>query len=215
MQILPSWFSGKWLVIYLKGNYLEPQTALYKWWAIKWMISNLYIGTGCFTISIHFKNRLFGLPGTFLGRYTHASLHHVYGRKGFRRVSPLDSRRLQPVNRFPVVKSRHTIFLGLLLQMLKKKIFRTGDWWCSYLEPFDDPCFAWSLGLVFGGQTAPKIEDNSRFQVPNHTHKQQANTSKLGGGFLANPAPQILKKNQPKNKPFFNHHQVCRCESSI
>ena len=144
------------LVIYLKGNYLEPQTTtFFPLWAIKSMISNLNIGNGCLTISIHFKNRLFGLPGTFLGRYTHASLHHVYGRKGFHRVSPSDSRRLQPMNRFPVMKSRHTIFLDLLLQTLQKNIphrwlemYIPGTlWWPLFCVKFG-PCFSHGVGGV-------------------------------------------------------------------
>ena len=53
--------------IYAKSPNLNPKQPFYKWWAIKSMISNLYIGNGCFTMSIQFKNRLFGFPGTFLG----------------------------------------------------------------------------------------------------------------------------------------------------
>ena len=42
-------------------EYLEPQTTIiYKWLAINWMISNLYIGHGYFTISIRLKLVVWG-----------------------------------------------------------------------------------------------------------------------------------------------------------
>ena len=63
----PDVMKRKTMQIYAKSPNLNPKQPFYKWWAIKSMISNLYIGNGCFTMSIQFKNRLFGFPGTFLG----------------------------------------------------------------------------------------------------------------------------------------------------